>query len=25
LPHERLSVMVEAVNQIETMTRTAHG
>ena len=25
LPHERLSVMVEAVNQIETMTRIAHG
>jgi transcriptional regulator with XRE-family HTH domain len=25
LPHERLSGMVEAVNQIETMSRTAHG
>jgi len=25
LPHERLSGMVEAVNQIEAMSRTAHG
>jgi len=25
LPHERLSGMVEAVNQIETMSRIAHG